>query len=94
MLEQLEFSLLYNTLAAIRKSRDGYTSDTFVRTSLSYENVCGILDRIHQQYNPQINETHEYAEMHDNRLDIWGYSDLTPENECDWRIVIRYDENG
>jgi len=31
----------------------------------------------------------EMAEIDDNRVDVWGWSDNTPEGEQDWRLVVQ-----
>jgi len=30
----------------------------------------------------------EMAEIDDNQVDVWGWSENTPEGEQDWRLVI------
>jgi hypothetical protein len=31
----------------------------------------------------------EMVEIDDNRVDVWGWSDATPEGEQDWRLVVQ-----
>ena len=31
----------------------------------------------------------EMAEIDDNRVDVWGWSDNTPEGEQDWRLCVQ-----
>jgi len=31
----------------------------------------------------------EMTETDDNRVDVWGWSDSTPEGEQDWRLVVQ-----
>ena len=31
----------------------------------------------------------EMVEVDDNRVDVWGWSDSTPEGEQDWRLVVQ-----
>ena len=31
----------------------------------------------------------EMVETDDNRVDVWGWSDATPEGEQDWRLVVQ-----
>ncbi len=84
----VERSLLAAVDQAIGMSRAGYqgADNTCISTSLSVERVEAVLKSL---VGSAIDE-YDYAEMDGNRLDVWGYSDSTPENDCDWRIIIRY----
>lgn len=84
----LERSLAFGIYGAVGMSRAGYqgADNTCISTSLSVERVEAVLKSL---VGSAIDE-YDYAEMDDNRLDVWGYSDSTPENDCDWRIIIRY----
>ena len=31
----------------------------------------------------------EMVEIDDNRIDVWGWSDATPEGEQDWRLCVQ-----
>jgi hypothetical protein len=31
----------------------------------------------------------EMAEIDDNKVDVWGWSDSTPEGEQDWRLTVQ-----
>ena len=31
----------------------------------------------------------EMVEIDDNRVDVWGWSDATPEGEQDWRLCVQ-----
>ena len=31
----------------------------------------------------------EMVEIDDNKADVWGWSDATPEGEQDWRLVVQ-----
>ena len=31
----------------------------------------------------------EMVEIDDNRVDVWGWSDSTPEGEQDWRLTVQ-----
>ena len=31
----------------------------------------------------------EMAEIDDNQVDVWGWSDSTPEGEQDWRLTVQ-----
>ena len=31
----------------------------------------------------------EMVEVDDNRVDVWGWSDSTPEGEQDWRLCVQ-----
>ena len=31
----------------------------------------------------------EMTEIDDNRVDVWGWSNATPEGEQDWRLVVQ-----
>ena len=31
----------------------------------------------------------EMSEIDDNRVDVWGWSDSTPEGEQDWRLTVQ-----
>lgn len=31
----------------------------------------------------------EMTEIDDNRVDVWGWSDATPEGEQDWRLTVQ-----
>lgn len=91
----LELSLVFDICGAIVKSREGYTGsdDTCISTSLPVDRVEAVLKRIAGKCDVAGNtiiDEYDYANMGDNRLDVWGYSDSTPENDCDWRIIIRY----
>ena len=91
----LERSLAFGICGAIGMSRAGYngTDDTCIFTTLSVDRVEAVLKRIAGRCDVAGNtiiDGYDYAGMDDNRLDVWGYSDLTPENDCDWRIIVRY----
>ena len=89
----LERSLAFGICGAIGMSRAGYQgTDTCISTSLPVDRVEAVLRRIAGKWDVAGNTItyYDYAEMDANRLDVWGYSDLTPENDCDWRIIIRY----
>ena len=95
----LELSLVFDICGAIVRSRAGYqgTNSTCILTPLTIDRVKAVLKRIAAKYDVAGNtiiDDYDYAEMDDNRLDVWGYSDLTPENDCDWRIIIRYGDEG
>lgn len=95
----LERSLVFDLRKAIGKSRAGYTGsdDTYISTSLSVDRVEDVLKRIAGKCDAggnMIIDQYVYAGMDDNRLEVWGYSDLTPEFECDWKIIIRYGDEG
>jgi len=95
----LERSLVFDICGAIVKSRSGYTGsdDTCISTPLSADRVEAVLKRIAGKCDVAGNtiiDAYDYADISDNRLDVWGYSDLTPENDCDWRIIIRYGDEG
>ena len=90
-----ERSLVFDICGAIVKSRAGYqgTDNTCISTPLSVDRVEAVLKRIAGRCDVAGNtiiDGYDYAGMDDNRLDVWGYSDLTPENDCDWRIIVRY----
>ena len=95
----LECSLVFDICGAIGISRAGYqgTDNTCISTPLSIDRVKAVLKRLAGKRDVSGNTTiddYDFAEMHDNRLDVWGYSYLTPENDCDWRIIIRYGDKG
>ena len=91
----LERSLAFGICGAIGMSRAGYdgADDTCISTTLPVYRVEAVLRHIAGKCDLAGNtiiDEYDYAPMDDNRLDVWGYSDLTPENDCDWRIIIRY----
>jgi hypothetical protein len=95
----LERSLIFDICGAIVKSRAGYQGgdDTCVSTLLPVERVEAALKRLAGKCDVAGNthiDAYDYADMGENRLDVWGYSDSTPENDCDWRIIIRYGDEG
>lgn len=93
----LERSLVFGICGAVGMSRAGYNGadNTCISTPLSADRVEAVLKRIVGRYDVAGNtiiDEYDYANMGDNRLDVWGYSDSTPENDCDWRIIIRYSD--
>lgn len=96
----LERSLVFDICGAIVKSRAGYNGvdDTCISTPLSVDRVEAVLKRIAGMCDVAGNthiDNYDYADIGDNRLDVWGYADATPEiewDDCDWRIIIRHDE--
>lgn len=86
----VDSELVMDIRKAIGMSRAGYQGEdnTCISTDLPVECVEAALKSL---VGSTIDE-YDSAEIDDDRLDVWGYSDSTPENECDWRIIIRHDE--
>lgn len=86
----VDSELVMDIRKAIGKSIAGYQGEdsTCISTDLPVECVEAALKSL----VGSVIDEYDSAEMDDYRLDVWGYSALTPENECDWRIIIRYDD--
>lgn len=85
-----ERPLAFEICGAIGMSRAGYNGVdcTCISTSLPVDRVEAVLRRICDLSGNTIIDYYDYAERDDNRLDVRGYSDVTPENDFDWRIMI------